>query len=161
VGGLHLVDDGLCGMGQAHPLGRDGEADQQFGRTRTRDRAGSTGRAGYSRAGEKLVCLFFIGALLVCGSLTHSRYEQQRTDDSAFNLTGWSYRVNAPHAEWASWGEAHQHFLGRGADRQCMERVPTLAVVPGLAIKIAVLAFNLFGDMLRDILDPRLRSGSG
>jgi hypothetical protein len=66
-------------MGEAHPLGRHGEADQQFGRTRTRDRAGSTGRAGWSRAGEKLVGLFFIDALLVCGSLTHARYEQQKT----------------------------------------------------------------------------------
>jgi peptide/nickel transport system permease protein len=47
-----------------------------------------------------------------------------------------------------------------GAGRQFMERVPTLALFPGLAISIAVLAFNLFGDMLRDILDPRLRSGS-
>jgi peptide/nickel transport system permease protein len=28
---------------------------------------------------------------------------------------------------------------------------------PGLAITIAVLAFNLFGDTLRDVLDPRLR----
>ena len=47
-----------------------------------------------------------------------------------------------------------------GAGRQFMERVPTLALFPGLAISIAVLAFNLFGDMLRDILDPRLRNGS-
>ena len=106
------------------------------------------------------MCLFFIDALLVCGSLTHARYEQQKTDDSTFNLTGWSYRVNAPHAEWASWGKARQHFLGRGAGRQGMERVPALAVVPGPAIRIAVLAFNLVGDMLRDILDPRLRRGS-
>jgi hypothetical protein len=78
---MHLADDGLCRMGEAHPLGRDGEADQQFGRTRKRERAGSTGRAGCSRAGEKLVCLFFIDALLVCGGLTHARYEQQKTDD--------------------------------------------------------------------------------
>jgi peptide/nickel transport system permease protein len=41
-----------------------------------------------------------------------------------------------------------------------MEWVPALAVIPGLAIRIAVLAFNLFGDMLRDILDPRLRRGA-
>jgi hypothetical protein len=77
---MHLSDEGFCGRGEAHPLGRDGEADQQFGRTRTRDRAGSTGRAGCSRAGKRLVCLF-IDALLVCGSLTHARYEQQRTND--------------------------------------------------------------------------------
>ncbi len=46
-----------------------------------------------------------------------------------------------------------------GAGRQFMEQVPTLALFPGLAISSAVLAFNLFGDMLRDILDPRLRRG--
>lgn len=34
------------------------------------------------------------------------------------------------------------------------------AVIPGAAISIAVLAFNLFGDALRDILDPRLRQSS-
>jgi peptide/nickel transport system permease protein len=30
-------------------------------------------------------------------------------------------------------------------------------IVPGLAISIAVLSFNIFGDALRDALDPRLR----
>jgi peptide/nickel transport system permease protein len=47
-----------------------------------------------------------------------------------------------------------------GAGQQFMERVPTLALFPGLAISMAVLAFNLSGDMLRDILDPKLRNGS-
>ena len=32
-----------------------------------------------------------------------------------------------------------------------------LAVVPGVAISITVLAFNLLGDALRDVLDPQLR----
>ena len=32
-----------------------------------------------------------------------------------------------------------------------------LSVVPGVAIMLVVLAFNLFGDWLRDWLDPRLR----
>jgi hypothetical protein len=75
---MHLSDDGLYGMGEAHPLGKDGEADQQFGRTRTRDWAGSTGRAGRSRAGEQLVGLFFIDVLLLSGSVTHARNEAQR-----------------------------------------------------------------------------------
>jgi peptide/nickel transport system permease protein len=47
-----------------------------------------------------------------------------------------------------------------GADlslaRDHMETRPLIAVFPGLAIAYAVLAFNLFGDGLRDILDPRL-----
>ena len=34
---------------------------------------------------------------------------------------------------------------------------PFLAFIPGMAISITVLGFNLFGDGLRDILDPRLR----
>ncbi|MDP6346376.1 MAG: ABC transporter permease [Alphaproteobacteria bacterium] len=47
-----------------------------------------------------------------------------------------------------------------GADlsvaRDHMETHPMIAVFPGLAICYSVLAFNLFGDGLRDILDPRL-----
>jgi len=46
-----------------------------------------------------------------------------------------------------------------GADlnlaREHMETRPYLALFPGLAISFAVLGFNLFGDGLRDILDPR------
>ena len=34
---------------------------------------------------------------------------------------------------------------------------PQYMIVPGLAIFITVLAFNLFGDGLRDALDPRAR----
>jgi peptide/nickel transport system permease protein len=44
------------------------------------------------------------------------------------------------------------------ADAQTnMARAPTLAIFPGLAIAIAVLGFNLLGDGVRDLLDPRLR----
>ena len=47
-----------------------------------------------------------------------------------------------------------------GADlslaRDHMETRPLIAVFPGLAIAYTVLAFNLFGDGLRDMLDPRL-----
>ena len=38
-----------------------------------------------------------------------------------------------------------------------MFQAPLLAVFPGLAIMITVLGLNLFGDGLRDLLDPRLR----
>jgi peptide/nickel transport system permease protein len=40
--------------------------------------------------------------------------------------------------------------------REHMESNPMIAVFPGLAICYSVLAFNLFGDGLRDILDPRV-----
>jgi peptide/nickel transport system permease protein len=33
-----------------------------------------------------------------------------------------------------------------------------MAVFPGLAIVLTVLSFNLIGDALRDVLDPRRRS---
>jgi peptide/nickel transport system permease protein len=36
-------------------------------------------------------------------------------------------------------------------------RAPWMAIFPGIAITIAVFGFNLFGDALRDYLDPRLR----
>jgi ABC-type dipeptide/oligopeptide/nickel transport system permease subunit len=44
-----------------------------------------------------------------------------------------------------------------GSSRVYMERAPTLSLFPGIAITATVLAFNLFGDTLRDIWDPRLR----
>jgi peptide/nickel transport system permease protein len=44
------------------------------------------------------------------------------------------------------------------ADAQTLIAIaPLLAIVPGLAILITVLALNLTGDGLRDLLDPRLR----
>jgi peptide/nickel transport system permease protein len=45
-----------------------------------------------------------------------------------------------------------------GAAIEFAERAPWMAVFPGLAISLAVFAFNLFGDSLRDALDPRLRT---
>lgn len=42
------------------------------------------------------------------------------------------------------------------SSRDHMETNPYMAVFPGLAICYTVLAFNLFGDGLRDILDPRI-----
>jgi len=39
--------------------------------------------------------------------------------------------------------------------REYFYHSPTLPIWPGLAILIAVFSFNLFGDGLRDLLDPR------
>ena len=41
-----------------------------------------------------------------------------------------------------------------------MEQAPWLAIFPGLAISLTVLGFNLFGDTLRDVWDPKLRGRS-
>ena len=53
----------------------------------------------------------------------------------------------------AAWG-----LMLRGAAVEFAEAAPWLAVFPGLAISMSVFAFNLFGDSLRDALDPRLRT---
>jgi peptide/nickel transport system permease protein len=65
-------------------------------------------------------------------------------------------------------GEAVLSFLGLGVQpptpswgtmledaQSYLTEAPRLAVYPGLAIVFAALAFNLLGDGLRDVLDPR------
>jgi peptide/nickel transport system permease protein len=39
------------------------------------------------------------------------------------------------------------------------EKAPWIPIFPGIAISLGVFGFNLFGDSLRDALDPRLRKG--
>ena len=41
--------------------------------------------------------------------------------------------------------------------REYMEVAPRLALFPGLALTITVYSLNMFGDAMRDLLDPRLR----
>jgi peptide/nickel transport system permease protein len=53
----------------------------------------------------------------------------------------------------AAWG-----LMLRGAAIEFAETAPWMAIFPGLAISLAVFAFNLFGDSLRDALDPKLRT---
>ena len=68
--------------------------------------------------------------------------------------------------------EAGLSFLGLGTpppapswgqmiaeNRRFLALSPWATVAPGLAIMVAVLGFNLLGDGLRDVLDPRLKSG--
>lgn len=51
-----------------------------------------------------------------------------------------------------SWGG-----MVSGTARSHLRDAPWLALVPGLAITLAVLAFNFLGDGIRDLTDPRLR----
>jgi peptide/nickel transport system permease protein len=53
----------------------------------------------------------------------------------------------------AAWG-----LMLRGAAVEFAETAPWMATFPGVAISLAVFGFNLFGDSLRDALDPRLRT---
>jgi peptide/nickel transport system permease protein len=52
-----------------------------------------------------------------------------------------------------AWG-----LMLRGAAVEFAESAPWMAIFPGLAISLGVFAFNLFGDSLRDALDPKLRT---
>ena len=45
--------------------------------------------------------------------------------------------------------------------RQYMEIAPRLAIWPGVCLTVVVYSINMFGDALRDLLDPRLRGGGG
>lgn len=56
-----------------------------------------------------------------------------------------------PPPPFPSWGRMLQESQTQ------MTSHPNLAVFPGLAITLVVYAFNMFGDALRDVLDPRLR----
>jgi peptide/nickel transport system permease protein len=57
--------------------------------------------------------------------------------------------VSEPQAAWG--------LMLRGAAVEFAERAPWMAIYPGIAISLAVFAFNLLGDSLRDALDPKLR----
>jgi peptide/nickel transport system permease protein len=48
-----------------------------------------------------------------------------------------------------------------GPGRTNMFLAPWMAIWPGLALSIVVYGINMFGDAIRDILDPRLRGGVG
>jgi ABC-type dipeptide/oligopeptide/nickel transport system permease subunit len=46
-----------------------------------------------------------------------------------------------------------------GDAREFFEFAPWMAIFPGAALMLTVLSFNLLGDAMRDIFDPRLRQG--
>lgn len=71
-------------------------------------------------------------------------------DTAALSFLGLG--AQEPTAEWGT-------MLGR--ERSQIFSAPHLVFIPGIAISITVLAFNLMGDGLRDALDPRLVQGKG
>jgi peptide/nickel transport system permease protein len=52
-----------------------------------------------------------------------------------------------------AWG-----LMLQGGAEEYAESAPWVPIFPGLAISLAVFGFNLFGDALRDVLDPKLRN---
>ena len=57
--------------------------------------------------------------------------------------------IQPPTASWGSMISSAQPFISY---------LPTYSIFPGIAIMITVIAFNIFGDGLRDALDPKLKN---
>ncbi len=70
-------------------------------------------------------------------------------EEASLSFLGLGIQPPAP-----SWGN-----LIRDGVANVLE-APLLAVLPGAALTLAVLAFNMVGDSLRDLLDPRDLAGS-
>jgi len=71
--------------------------------------------------------------------------------ESALSFLG--FGVPPPYPSWGA--------MLSGSGRSFMYRAPWMAFWPGAAISLAVFGFNMLGDALRDVLDPRLRGGGG
>ena len=71
--------------------------------------------------------------------------------EASLSFLGFGLPVNVP-----SWGG----MLSREG-RRYMELAPRLALWPGLCLTMTVYCLNMFGDAMRDLLDPRLRGGQG
>jgi peptide/nickel transport system permease protein len=67
--------------------------------------------------------------------------------EASLSYLGLGVPLNVP-----TWGN-----MLSGAGLTYMTKAPWMAIFPGLALTTTVLALNLFGDALRDILDPKLR----
>ena len=70
--------------------------------------------------------------------------------EAALSFLGFGLPISVP-----SWGG----MLSREG-REFMEVAPRLALWPGLCLTIVVYCLNMFGDAVRDLLDPRLRGGA-
>ena len=71
--------------------------------------------------------------------------------EASLSFLGFGLPASVP-----SWGG----MLSREG-RRYMEIAPWLALFPGLALTITIYSLNMFGDAMRDLLDPRLRGGEG
>ena len=71
--------------------------------------------------------------------------------ESALSFLG--FGVPPPYPSWGG--------MLSGSGRSYMYQAPWMALWPGVAISLVVYGFNMLGDALRDVLDPRLRGASG
>jgi peptide/nickel transport system permease protein len=71
--------------------------------------------------------------------------------ESALSFLG--FGVPPPYPSWGA--------MLSGSGRSFFYTAPWMAIWPGTAISLAVFGFNMLGDALRDVLDPRLRGVGG
>ena len=71
--------------------------------------------------------------------------------EASLSFLGFGLPVDVP-----SWGS----MLSREG-REHMQQGPWLALWPGLCLTVVVYSLNMFGDAVRDLLDPRLRGSGG
>jgi peptide/nickel transport system permease protein len=69
------------------------------------------------------------------------------------SLSFLGYGIPPPAPSWGS--------MLSGSGRTYMFLNPWIVVWPGLALSVVVYGVNMFGDAVRDLLDPRLRGGIG
>jgi len=98
----------------------------------------SDGRIIFKHILPNVFSIIIVGASIAIGGaiLTES------------SLAFLGYGVQPPTASWG-------RMLNEA--REQLQRHPHLAIYPGLAIFLTVYSFNMLGDALRDVLDPRLR----
>ena len=72
---------------------------------------------------------------------------------SEASLSFLGFGIPAPQPSWGA-------MLG-GKARPYMMSAPWMVLWPGIALAVVVFGTNIFGDALRDLLDPRLRGGTG
>jgi peptide/nickel transport system permease protein len=86
---------------------------------------------------------------MVAPVTTYSTLEMGSAILGAATLSFLGLGINPPTPEWGAIASAGREF---------MRTAPHLVVFPSLAIFLAVWSFNVLGDVLRDAMDPKLRS---
>ena len=85
-------------------------------------------------------CLSTVIVLVTLGIPNAIMYE------ASLSYLGLGIRLPTP--SWGNMISAAQNYIGFR---------PTYSIFPGIAIMLTVVAFNIFGDGLRDALDPKMR----
>jgi len=88
-----------------------------------------------------------LGSILIIQTVLGVVYAVQAETGLSFLGFG----VPPPHPSWGS--------MLSGSGRTYMYSAPWIAIWPGVAISLVVFGFNMLGDALRDLLDPRLKGG--